>query len=254
MACDLWRGRVEAYVDGELPASERRDFDLHLGNCTSCAAEALALLQQKRLLQAAGKRYTPSPQFRRRMESALQAGNRPASQGSWFRAWAPQLAMAVLLLVAVAAFFGWRQRSEREQLLSQVADLHVSDLASANPVDVVSTDRHTVKPWFQGRLPFSFDLPEFQNSPFTLLGGRVTYLEHEPGAHLLHQVRQHKISVFIFRNTGSLERLGGVADHTVLSFHVESWTRGGLRYFVVGDASPQDIQQLSALYKAVAAP
>ena len=252
MACDSWRGKVEAYVDAELPESEQRDFDAHLKSCSSCAAEALALLQRKRLTQAAGRRYSASPEFRRRVESAVVARSRPSFQGAWFRRWVPQVAVAAVLLVSFVVLYGWRQGSEREQILGEVADLHVADLASSNPVDVVSTDRHTVKPWFQGRLPFSFDLPELQNSEFTLVGGRVAYLEHEPGAHLVHEVRKHKISVFIFRNTGDLERLNGGALRKVLSFNVESWTSGGLRYFVVGDANPQDIQRLAALYKTAA--
>jgi anti-sigma factor RsiW len=150
------------------------------------------------------------------------------------------------------AVYGWRQMSEREEILGEVADLHVTGLASSNPVDVVSTDRHTVKPWFQGRLPFSFDLPELQNSEFTLLGGRVAYLEHEPGAHLVYELRKHRISVFIFRDTGRLAGLKGSGLHPVLSFHVESWASGGLRYFVVGDADPQEIQKLSQMHKAAA--
>lgn len=254
MACDSWRDRVQVYVDGELPESERRAFDVHLKSCASCAADALAQLQQKRLTQAAGKRYSPSPEFRRRIENAVLARSRPPLQGTWFRGWVPQLAMAAVLLVSVAAVYGWRQSSEREQVLSEVADLHVTDLASSNPVDVISTDRHTVKPWFQGRLPFSFELPELQNSEFTLVGGRVAYLEHEPGAHLIYEVRRHRISVFIFRDTGRLEGLKGSALRHVLSFHVESWASGGLRYFVVGDVNPQEIQKLSEMYKAVAVP
>lgn len=68
-------------------------------------------------------------------------------------------------------------------MLSEVADLHIATLASANPIDVVSTDRHTVKPWFAGKIPFTFNLPELQNSPFTLLGAKVSYLNQSPGAH-----------------------------------------------------------------------
>jgi anti-sigma factor RsiW len=254
VACDAWRGRVEAYADGELPESERRDFDLHLKSCASCAAEAVALLQQKRLTQAAGKRYSPSPEFRRRMEQTLVARRRPSFQGAWLRAWAPQLAVAAVLIVSLGTLYGWRQASEREQILGEVADLHVTGLASSNPVDVVSSDRHTVKPWFQGRLPFSFDLPELQDSGFTLAGGRVAYLEHEPGAHLVYELRKHKISVFIFRDTGRLEGLKGSGLRHVLSFQVESWASGGLRYFVVGDANPQEIQRLSQMYRAAAVP
>lgn len=251
MACESWRGRVEAYVDGELPESQQRDFGAHLNGCGSCSAEVLALLQQKRLVQAAGKRYSAAPEFRRRIVETVLVQSRTSSQ-SWFHRWAPYMAMAAVLLVSLAGLSYWRQQTEREQILGELADLHVTDLASSNPVDVVSSDRHTVKPWFQGRLPFSFDLPELQNSPFTLVGGRVAYLKHEPGAHLVYEVRKHRISVFIFREADSLRRLKDSAARGVLSFKTESWTSGGLRYFVIGDASPQDIRSLSDLHKAAA--
>ena len=90
-------------------------------------------------------------------------------------------------------------RSGRDQVFSEIADLHVATLASSSPVDVISTDRHTVKPWFQGKIPFAFDLPELQNSEFSLLGGRMTYLDQTPGAHLIYDVRKHHISVFVFQ-------------------------------------------------------
>ena len=76
-----------------------------------------------------------------------------------------------------------------------MADLHVSDLASANPYDVVSSDRHTVKPWFQGKIPFAFNLPEFAGTEFTLLGGRLVYLHQQPAAQLVVGVGKHRISV-----------------------------------------------------------
>jgi len=110
-----------------------------------------------------------------------------------------------------------------------------------------------VKPWFQGKVPFTFNLPELQNTDFTLLGGRVAYLGQTSGAHLIFQVRQHEISVFIFpepagtwnfRNESKVERKQ--------TFNVEEWNQDGLRYTVFGDASPEDIQKLSALLKAVA--
>lgn len=252
MACESWQGKVAAYVDGELPEAEQRAFQAHLKTCHSCATEALARLQQKRLTQAAGTRFSPRPEFRRRMEQTVRARTRPSFAGAWLRAWAPQLALAAIVLVTLGAWYGWRQQMGREAVLGEVADLHVADLASANPVDVVSTDRHTVKPWFQGRLAFSFNLPELQGSQFTLVGGRVAYLEHEPGAHLVYEVRKHKLSVFIFRDTGNLERLGGSAARNVLSFTVETWTSGGLRYFVIGDASPQDVRDLAQLHRAAA--
>jgi anti-sigma factor RsiW len=157
----------------------------------------------------------------------------------------------VVLLAAVVTLGRWYEHSRSQQLLTELADLHVTDLASSTPVEVASSDRHTVKPWFQGKLPFTFDLPELQGTGYTLLGGRVAYLEHEPGAHLLYDVGPHHISVFIFRNRPEIERPLPARDSTtrVLSFKVESWRSDGLRYFVFGDASPEAIQGLCRLLK-----
>src|ERR1035438_1221621 len=158
-------------------------------------------------------------------------------------------AMSVLIVSVAVNFYVGRESERRQRVFSELADLHVAALASAAPVDVVSTDRHTVKPWFQGKIPFSFNLPELQGSEFTLLGGRVTYLAQTPGAHLIYQVRKHEVSVFIFQDRG--EEPASLASgpvHTV-SFNVENWTQNGLRYFVVGDVSADDIQALGKLLR-----
>lgn len=143
-----------------------------------------------------------------------------------------------------------RERRSEQQMMSELADLHVATLASANPVDVISTDRHTVKPWFAGKIPFTFNLPELQDSPFTLVGGKVSYLNQSPGAELIYRVRQHQISVFIFQEK-DLRNVSG-ADSTLnsLSFQVRSWTHNGLRYFVIGDANGQDIDKLTEMLKS----
>ena len=100
----------------------------------------------------------------------------------WAFAWMPALAaFAVALVLIVASAALWMRHSAREQTLAELLDLHVATMASANPVDVISTDRHTVKPWFQGKLPFTFNLPELQNSPFKLVGGRVDVFQAQPG-------------------------------------------------------------------------
>jgi anti-sigma factor RsiW len=131
--------------------------------------------------------------------------------------------------------------------------MHVATLASANPVDVISTDRHTVKPWFAGRIPFSFNLPELLNSEFTLAGGRVAYFHHSPGAQLLFHLRKHELSVFIFQEeAGELPFSAGELTSTKLAFRMESWSEGGLRYFIVGDAAAADVHALSELMKRAA--
>jgi anti-sigma factor RsiW len=151
-------------------------------------------------------------------------------------------------MLVPAAF--WLQHLRSEQVLSELADLHVSTLASANPVDVVSSDRHTVKPWFQGKLPFTFNLPDVQTSPFKLIGGRLTYFQQSPGAQLLYEMGKHQISVFIFQNRPELSRFAGSSLRRQLAFNTETWVDGGLWYFVLGDASPSDIHDLSELLRS----
>jgi anti-sigma factor RsiW len=247
MVCETWTDKLDAYLDGELPDAEARALGDHLRGCSACAAESLSRVQQKRAVHVAGQRFTPDPAFRLRIQENI-AARRP-SRWNWFRF--PILATAAVLLIAGAVSLNLNSRRRGEQqLMSELADLHVATLASSNPVDVVSTDRHTVKPWFAGKIPFTFNLPELQDSPFVLLGAKVSYLNQSPGAELIFRVRQHQISVFIFQERA----LGTVgADNAVqsaLSFTVRSWSHNGLHYFVIGDASAQDLDKLSELLKA----
>lgn len=189
--------KLDTYVDGELPAEEMRAFDVHVKTCPSCAADALARVQMKRSIQTAGMRFTPSAEFRQRVQQKVTGKQRRPA----FRfAWALSGALALVLLLGIGINYTRQRQLRAQQIYTEVADLHVAALASASPVDVISTDRHTVKPWFQGKLPFTFDLPEIVNSDFTLVGGRMAYLEHTPGAQLIYQVRKHRISVFIFED------------------------------------------------------
>jgi len=247
MACESWSEKLDAYFDGELTADDARALQEHLRGCSSCAADGLARLQQKLAVRGAGQRFTPDPAFRARIEKSI-AGRKPSP---WKRYWLPTLATAAVLLMVSAFLLTLnRERRGEQQLISELADLHVATLASANPVDVISTDRHTVKPWFEGKIPFTFNLPELQGSPFTLIGGKVSYVSQSPGAELIFRVRQHQISVFIFQERGLGEVRDKEAPRSALSFEVRSWQHNGLRYFVIGDVSGQDLDKLSELIKA----
>jgi anti-sigma factor RsiW len=251
MVCESWKTQLDTYLDGELPSEEMHVFDTHVRICPSCAADALARVQMKRTVQAAGKRFTPSAEFRRRVQQSFAAKPR---RGVVRFGWMIAAAMiAVLVVAGLAATYAGRKRVHQEQVYSELADLHVATLASSSPVDVVSSDRHTVKPWFQGKIPFTFDLPELQNSEFSLLGGRITYLGQTPGAHLIYGVRKHKISVFIFQE-GSLRGRWDEGSPVTkeLSFNMETWSQGSLRYCILGDAAAADINNLAELLKRAA--
>src|SRR6202162_682272 len=247
MVCESWKAKLDSYLDGEVPQEEMRTFDSHVRNCPSCSADALSRVQLKRAIQVAGKRFTPSAEFRRRMQQNMA----PKPRRSFRLGWMLAAAAAVVLVAGPLTSTYLGNRFGKDQVFSEIADLHVATLASSSPVDVISTDRHTVKPWFQGRIPFAFNLPELQNSEFSLLGGRMTYLDQTPGAHLIYDVRKHHISVLVFQERSL--KLPASLENNFLSpkkpFNMETWSQGGLRYFVIGDASTADINNLAKLFK-----
>jgi len=214
--------------------------------CPSCSADALTRVQMKRSIQAAGRRYTPSAEFRKRMQQKIVS--RP--RRSFGLGWTFAAAAAAIIVVGTLTSVYLGTRSGKDQVFSEIADLHVETLASSSPVDVISTDRHTVKPWFQGKIPFAFNLPELQNTGFSLLGGRMTYLDQTPGAHLIYDAGKHHISVFVFQERSLPARLDkDPVSPNQLTFNMETWTQGGLRYFVIGDASAANIDSLAKLFK-----
>ena len=245
MGCEQWDAKLDTYLDAELSTEEMHAFDTHVRGCTSCAADALARIQLKGMVRTAGKSFTPSPDFRALIQSREQK-RKPLF------AWALASVAAIVLIAASMSFIG-QQRTHRAQIFSELADLHVAALASPNPVDVVSSDRHTVKPWFEGKIPFSFNLPELQNTDVSLVGGRISYLERAPGAQLIYRIRKHQISVFIFQDRDvPASPLGGPRIGQQVGFSQQTWSDRGLRYFVVGDTGPSDIAHLADLLKTAA--
>src|SRR5277367_3092486 len=230
MSCDQDPTMLAAYFDGELPQDQLATIQEHIASCPRCAAEIAKLASLRRNLRTARGRFAPSAEFKRKMQQQFA---KPTPRPRMLRFFPAVLALAAMLLLA----FGWTQYSRRADTFAEVADLHVNTLASANPFDVVSSDRHTVKPWFQGRIPFSFSVPEFAGTSFTLLGGRMVYLHQQPGAQLIVGARQHKISVLIFQESSELARAFSVVDevHSRNSFSIETWHSGGLRFLVIGD-------------------
>ena len=135
----------------------------------------------------------------------------------------------------------------------ELADLHVNALSSTNLVDVVSTDRHTVKPWFEGKIPFSFNLPDLSGTEYTLLGGRSVYFHQQPGAQLIVSMHQHKISVLIFQRTEDLGRAFSkptVRDRRT-SFGIEAWQTKQLSFALISDTDSAGTENLARLLKQV---
>ena len=241
---------LSAYVDSEVSAEQSRGMQAHLSACPECAAELVRMMALKRNLRTARDRYTPTAEFRRAISRQLASPPRRR----WLRFAAPAFASglaAALLIFAVAWNAHTRESARAAAFLGEVADLHITTLASPNPVDVVSTDKHTVKPWFQGRIPFSFNLPDFGSTEFSLLGGKTIYLDQDPGAQLVVAMRQHKISVLIFQDRpqmdGLLSNNNGFSERN--GFPIETWRQHGLRFVIIGNADVAELRKLGQAFK-----
>lgn len=249
MQCDQDVKLLAQFLDGELAQGVAMEVQQHIGACPRCAAAISQYVNLKRSLRPARGHFAPTSEFRKKVQQQISRSSKPRwwqSRLTW--ALAPALAAALVLLY----FVGPLEQFRRADSLGEIADLHVIALSSVNPVDVVSTDRHTVKPWFQGRIPFSFNIPESTGTEFSLLGGRLVYLHQQPGAQLIFAVRQHKMSVLIFRQGTDSPKITPAGDTRGRRnfFNVETWSSQGLQFAVIGDADAEEIHKLAQLMKA----
>ncbi|MGC2745826.1 MAG: zf-HC2 domain-containing protein [Candidatus Angelobacter sp.] len=237
-----WREKIGLYVDGELEASAEQAIAGHLQSCTDCSSAVLEQQALKKAVRIAGKRFTAPPELYASIQRQILP---PKKAGLLVKPWLKWSALvASAFLLGVVTFALLSRPSGASATVSQLIDQHVTMLASANPVDVISSDKHTVKPWFQGKLPFTFNPPELgKDSPFTLIGGKLIYTQQTPGAELVYQVRQHKISVFIFQ----ARDVRGEPSSGNQTFVVNGWQHGGLQYYIVTDAAREDAVRLRTL-------
>jgi anti-sigma factor RsiW len=246
---------LNALADGELSADQLVLANEHLTACSVCTSSALYLSLLKSATAKAGQRFTPQPHLRERL--ARLASEAPESQlahtspppAAWRFGWLGWATAAAFLVVA--ASIGLIQRSvqyshlrstEHAALVNEIFDQHVATLAASLPPQVLSTDRHTVKPWFQGKIPFSFNLPEKLPGNVTLDGANLTYLDNQPVAQLLYSVGKHRVSIFVRQAAGTRQTPEFQADHS--GFHVIDFNAGDLEMIAVSDVDPGRLAEL----------
>lgn len=238
MSCP-WRDKVSLYVDKELDATAQQQFSAHLEGCSDCTAAINGQMELKKALRIAGRSFNAPPE----LHGSVYRSIHPPRSVNMLWKWA--MAPLCLLLLGVIGYL-LIPRSQGDPMMARLVDQHVTNLASDHPVDVISEDRHTVKPWFQGKLPFTFNLPEVAGSGFKLDGARIAYAGQSPGAELWYEAGAHKISVFVFQAHTPREKAG--ASHA-LSFNVTRWEEGGLAYYLVTDASMEEAGKLVEMFK-----
>jgi anti-sigma factor RsiW len=233
---------LSAFIDGELPTGEQEAIEQHLAGCHSCALRVLSATQLKAATARAGRRYAPPPEALARLTAQLHRQPQAAARvHSICRLTWVGLAAALLLAVSL---IGWRQIHETNSLSAELLDQHLSTLSTGATPQVISTDRHTVKPWFQGRLPFSFNLPDTQALPpdTTLKGADLTYLKGQPAALLLFTIHKHQVSVFVTQRSAGPNLITLPSARS--GFTIHSATTHDLQIVAVSDVNPADLDAL----------
>jgi anti-sigma factor RsiW len=236
---------LNAFIDRELPASEQQEAQEHLSACHSCALQVLSATQLKVATARAGHRFSPTAETLARLTAQLHSPSETNRMARIYSirpiAWAA-LAAAILLIVSI---LGWRQIHQSNTLAAELLDQHLATLASGATPQVISTDRHTVKPWFQGRLPFSFNLPDGVALPpeTTLKGADLTYFNGQPAALLLFTIHKHQVSIFLTqRVNGPVTALRS----SKAGFTIDSANTRDLCILAVSDVNPADLDLLVA--------
>ena len=239
---------LSAFIDGELPAGELQAIQQHLAACHNCTLQVVSAMQLKAATASAGQRFVPPPDALARLAARLQPEQPKKTARIYsFRPIAWSALAAALALAAV--LIGWQQNRHANTLSAELLDQHLATLSSGASPEVISTDRHTVKPWFQGKLPFSFNIPDSLPAETILKGGDLTYLNGQPAALLLFTIHKHEVSVFLTqRSSGPMTT---VSPGNRSGFTIRYATTQDLHIVAVSDVNPADLDLLvSALVQA----
>jgi anti-sigma factor RsiW len=244
--------KFTAFIDGELSFSESREIQQHLADCHLCALRVLSATRLKAATtRAAQQRFPAPPEALARLAAQLRQQKPQKTPRIYSFRSITWTAVAASLVLALS-LIGWRQTHQANVLSTELLDQHLATLSSDASPEVISTDRHTVKPWFQGKLPFSFNLPDVLPTDTTLKGADLTYLDGQPAALLLFTVRKHQVSVFLTQRSGSpiATLLPGIRS----GFTIHSATTSDLRIVAVSDVTAVDLDLLVSALKQAQSP
>jgi anti-sigma factor RsiW len=247
--CDTNRLLLQAMMDGELDAAGVLRVEQHLKTCTACAQALEDLRLVRGVLASPGVAYAAPEALKRRVAIAIDAEARgrkrteaKARPREWRAAWAlPSLAALAACLVVVAGVGQWRTGLADEL----VAD-HVRSMQANHLVDVVTSSRHVVKPWFDGKVAFAPTVVDFADRGFALAGGRLDYVRGQPAAALVYRRGLHVINVFVWPGDAPSDLIGTVSQRD--GYALLHWRAGGLNYSAVSDLDPAELKRFRDLY------
>jgi anti-sigma factor RsiW len=250
LSCKETQPFLEGYFDGELDLVKSLEVETHVQDCPACAA-AYRELRELRTAFTSSSLYFKAPgKLQHRVRSAIR-DEAPSSRGAWLSGWwlplrwagmAASLALVVLVTWNIAPRIS--SRSADETLVREIVDSHVRSMMLNHLTDVPSSDHHTVKPWFNGKVDFSPPVVDLTAQGFPLTGGRLDYLEGKSVAALVYQRRQHRINLFIWPSPETAN--ANESKRSEKGYHLVHWAKSGMTYWAVSDLNPQDLGEFTA--------
>jgi len=258
VSCEDSRALIHAYLDGELDLVRAMEIEDHVGGCPDCAREH----GNWRALSAAmrdGSLYYPVPDgLPRRIHSVL-AGTVPTeidtevkpralpSPVRWIRFGGIAAALALLAALTWYLVPGLSRPQANDLLAREIVADHVRSLMASHLTDVPSSDQHTVKPWFRGKLDFSPEVKDLSKQGFVLEGGRLDYIQDKPIAALVYRRRQHVINLFVWPSTAEGDQ--GVKESSSRGYHMLHWVQSGTTYWAISDLNPSELREFLRLVR-----
>jgi anti-sigma factor RsiW len=248
MTCKESRALLEADSDGELDSIRHLELEAHLRTCPECARQAKGIRARREALREALPRFTAPPRLVERIRASLKEQEpRPARRAPviW-PAWNVAGLAASLALAAICGYAWGRSQSRGDALINEAVADHVRSLQASHLMDVVSTDQHTVKPWFIGKVDFSPPVADLADVGFPLVGGRLEHLDGRGAAALVFKRRQHAINLFIWPASGDGVAARGAREN---GYNARTWSQGGLNFLAVSEIPAEELEQFISAYR-----
>jgi anti-sigma factor RsiW len=246
MTCEETEILLHALIDGELDAGHAREVENHIAGCPGCAAALQDYREMSKAIADASARYTAPSELRRRIEAALPQPQAVPSRRTLLRGFAMGSAVSALAATGLVAIV--LRNDDIERIQSEVVSAHLRSLQAGHLTDVVSTDQHTVKPWFNGKLDVAPPVIDLTALGFTLIGGRLDYVDGRPIGAVVYKRRQHVINLFVAQTANTERRTAKTS--TLQGFNIRSWGDRGLNYWAVSDLARDELAEFSEKFEA----
>lgn len=251
MNCPEASELLAAHADGELGLPHAAELEAHLEGCSVCRGELAGMTELRASVRSHATYHAPPSGLEARIRAALPREEMPATpvtaanKAARPRAWGwPQFGAGLAMTLALAWSIGLYVAlpGPAERLQDELVASHARALMVGHAVDVASSDRHTVKPWFNGKLDFSPAVFDLSAQGYALTGARLDYLDQRPVAALVYQHKAHPINVFVWPLSGK-GREDAPRSASRLGYNLLHWTRGGLNYWAVSDLNALELAQ-----------